>query len=351
MRYVPRTGDCPRFLHLCIAIITTFILAGCISHSLGRPMYSISFESKNETRIFVNSVFFDGKEYGIPVGILAPHAGSSASMFPINFPEQVRIEYELEDKDLSYTIDVSELRNFYLQNKYKEMDFYFVYTRSGEFVSKLYIESDGDHRKIEGYMYPDENQTEYKEYKQVVAAVVDGNIEELKRLAIMDAPFYWENEPVTLSTIERASQYGNVKAFEIIEQSNADFPSFCYSNSIKLAAQNNHIPVLEKLLNEAYTQNITTHDLQRILSSTVSLNTKSSPEALGLLLNYFKLLPDFRLSDYGHNLLSVATMSGKEDMVKYLLSIGADKELAIGNGKKAIDYARDESIRNLLNNE
>ncbi len=54
------------------------------------------------------------------------------------------------------------------------------------------------------------------------------------------------------------------------------------------------------------------------------------------------------IRDYGHTLLIVATQSDNPQMVKYLLNNGANKELKLENGNKAIDFATSESTRKLL---
>ena len=67
-----------------------------------------------------------------------------------------------------------------------------------------------------------------------------------------------------------------------------------------------------------------------------------------MLLEYFDLPIDFKVRDYGHTLLIVASQSGKEEIVRFLVKQGADADLDLDNGSKAIDVDREEGIKKIL---
>ena len=343
-----RSGWACRIMYKQILLIAFFLCAGCGVKNINNPINSTSFYNGNEQVIYVRDVFCDGKNFMMPVGYLVPNGKSTASMFPNPFPRSIQINYKIDNESHTQSIDLSEQIAFFKKNRSKEVTLYIIYTAEGNFISKIHIDTGGDSLRLEGYMHPDENDLSYQSYKNVLKATLSNDVKSLKELKSSGAPFIWKNEPVSNSTIEWACLRGNSEIVDIIEQTGTIFPSYTYANCIKLAAQDDNAEILRKLLVPKYTSGITNRSLQSILYATVSLNTKSSPGTLDILLKHFELSPNYRVRDYGHTLLIVAAQSGKKDMVEYLLNIGADKELSIQSGEKAIDLALDPEINELL---
>lgn len=323
------------------------LLCSCLS-SNRNAIERVSFHSFSSKEIFVSDVYFDGEKVRVPVGHLAPNSSSTTHSFFSNFPQTVRVNYQVDEVEFVDDIDFRDFNELVAKTKSNKMTLYMIYTEGGDFIPKLHLDVKGDYRGVQGELHPDQELEEYKSYKRLLRAVSSDDYELLKAEVDSGAPVYWLNEPVSNSPIEWAALNGNLDSLNLILSEGTQYPSFIIANCLKLAAQNGYTDILRVLLERQYTEGINNQNLQTILYSTVSLNTNSNSKAIMMLLQYFDLPIDFKIRDSGHTLLIVASQSDKTEIVRFLVEQGADTDLMTNYGSTAIDFTHKEDIRKIL---
>lgn len=327
------------------------ILSSCfLSCSFEEKWYSTVFCNLNENEIYVHEVYADNELFKIPVGILIPYATSTADIYPKKIPNKFTIKFSVNGILHTKTIGTDIIQPFLpMSKKHRQTDLIFIYTVDGNFILKLFFQ---DESRIAsklnmGELYPDQGIEKYLEYNKVIESIILGDIDVFLHLMKNRAPLYWPEDSTKSSPIERAVLENNTEILKLIIDSGCHYPSYIIARAFSCAAQQNNYMALTHLLSLKNQIKDNQEQLQDILYSTVASN-KASTEVLSLLLDEFNLSINYRVRDYGHTLLIVATQNDNVHFVKYLLGHGANKEIKIENGNKAIDFARNEEILSML---
>ena len=260
-----------------------------------------------------------------------PLRASRSVSFPKKFPDKATIKYEIRTETYTKTVDLKELKEVFKQyENTHDISLYFMILSKDKVAAKLYVEpGDSRHPIRDGVLYPDFKEIEYIKYKKLLTAAYDGDLEEMKRLLETNAPLHWD-DPQWLTPFEWTARWGRYECFDYLyTQCRALITEDEIYFSVRMAAQENYIPILKTLLSDIDIEKVPPYILQGWLKVACEFN--HSPEACQYFVETIGIDVDFETSDVGHTLLFTAVLSGRKDTVEYLLNIGANPEVKLDN--------------------
>jgi hypothetical protein len=309
---------------------------------------SYSFVNKSIHAVTVTRLLSDEKvlDHGTS---LYPYQSASImnlDMFPYTLPKSFTVEYE--DSDGKWHTDKLDT-SWITQKKSKSGEIYFVYTSEQNFCLKIYLETGGDKMRLDGLLLPDEDSSDYKKYKELACASIDGNTQRVRELLTNGAAYYWPNLPSGLTPLGWAVRWNHVETFEVLFQKMPkDFYPYEFYWCIKMAAQNGELEILKRLLESDLANNVPSFPLQEIFYDSCYHSNPNSTDVLKLLLDHYKVGIDFKTRDYGHTLLFIAIDSRDLKLIKWLLDQGANPNAKLEDGTTPLQRTRTEEIRKLL---
>jgi Ankyrin repeats (3 copies) len=313
------------------------------------------FCNKSTNEIVVESLLADGKELR-SCGVLVPNGHASIydeDMFPYTLPQVFQIEYQDSD-GITHT---NKLETSWIKvKKAKDGTIYFVFTPERKFVLKIYLPKGDENTdmRLDGLLLPDEDNPAFKTYKKLVRAAIDGNAQKIRELLKNGAPYIWPNEPVSGTPLEWSVRWNWQDAFAVlINQLPKNYYPYDYYWSIQVAAQDGYTNILKRLLQSDLAKEVPKSSLQEIFYDACS-HAKVDPakaneiEVLKILMEHFKVGIDYKTRDFGHTLLFVAVQSDDAELVKWLLTQGANPNAKLHDGDTPLKCARSEAVKNLL---
>ena len=208
--------------------------------------------------------------------------------------------------------------------------------------------------RFNGKLLPDEGNPDFKSYKELIRASIDGNAQQIRELLTNGTSYAWPNEPESLTPLGWTIRWNRQEAFDVlISRLPKDFYPYEYYWCIRMAAQDGQTNILARLLQSNLAKEIPKSQLQDIFYNACSHakadNTKTNDiEVLKILLKQFNVGIDYETSDYGHTLLFTAVQSDDVELVKWLLTQGANPNVKLQNGDMPLKWARSETIKQLL---
>lgn len=307
-----------------------------------------SFGNYSTNELFVTSVRCDGKEFDIPVGVLIPGGSKDSSdMFPRKMPVTFTVLFRKDSQSLTQDVSGKEVSQLLKQAAASDVTVHFLYSERGKFIPKVEVRNRSSTRPNEAKLWPDESDPLFQKHKALVRAAYDGKVDEVRKALDDGAPFSWPDNPIGISPLEWTARWNHERAFdELMRALPLDYSVYRYANCIKLASKNGHAAILTKLLAKPLADAVPPPVLQEIFYS--ACYSAKTPGALEILLTHYPVGIDFRVRDYGHTLLFTAVQGRNHAIVEWLVNHGANKSLALQNGSKPIDWARDDQMRQLL---
>lgn len=340
------------FLRLAITVLTVVCVSGCATNPFAKfDSGSVSFSNHSKAEIWVDRILCDGKVFPAPCGFLSSGgAKASVCMFPYPFPQVFTLEYFMgKDKTRrSYDIPAkTALAAISKARPAKEITLHFIYTEQRTFILKIQFDRGGNNLRFDGELWPDDKDTRFVLYKDLIRSAYDGKAQDVKRLLDKGAPFVWENEPISLTPLEWSVRWDHTEAFkQLISVMPADFSVHSYASCIKLAMYNDNAEILTALLANHLAGDIASDNLQEIFYSACS--SAKNVSSLQALLKRYNVGVDYKVRDYGHTLLFVAVQSDKPEIAKWLVAQGANKQAKLKNGSLPADYARSPAMKAIL---
>lgn len=308
-----------------------------------------SFGNHSTNDLYVTRVLCDGKEFPIPVGILIP-GGSKASsdMFPRKMPVTFTVLFRKDSQSLTQDVSGKEVSQLLKHAPaVSDVTVHFLYSERGKFIPKVEARNRRSIRPDEVKLWPDESDPRFQKHKTLARAAYDGKADEVRKALDDGAPYSWPDNPIGLSALEWTVRWNHEGAFdELMKALPLDYSTYRYANCIKLASQDGRAAILTKLLTQPLANAVPPRVLQEIFYS--ACYSAKTPESLETLLKHYPVGVDFRVRDYGHTLLFTAVQGRNHAIVEWLVNHGANKSLALQNGSKPIDWARDERMRQIL---
>jgi hypothetical protein len=308
----------------------------------------ISFGNFSTNEIYVTDILIDGKDTGIPCGILVPGGAKSTSdMFPKRVPNTFTIIFKQGSLSITQNVSGKTVADLIkAAGTSDEITVHFVYSHKGIFIPKVEASEKRTPSEV-GKLFPEENDPLFQKYKTLIRAAYDGDVAGVKAAIKNGAPFTWPDDPVGLTPLEWTIRWNREPAFDALMATlPPDYSAFNYAHCLRLAIQSGNSGLLNKLLAQPLADQVPQRELQEIFY-TACYSTKS-PSSLGILLNHYPVGIDYRVRDYGHTLLFVAVQGQNDDVVEWLVNHGANKNVTLQNGSKPIEHARDERVRKLL---
>ena len=333
-----------------------FLVATCLSVFTGcsfSPPYAgdVSFSNYSGQQIWVDKVFYDGKQLPAPVGILCGGGGGKASMdmLPYPLPKKFTLYYQKDGKNIQEEIDTSSVEKYFPKGSSARRDYTlnFIYTSQGKFILKVEFRKDLGGHFSESYLYPDEENPLFLKYKELCKAAGEGDAFKVKRHLAERTPYYWNENPIGLSPLEMSVRWGKKDAFLVlIENITENYPDRPFVNCLKLAAQDNYDDILAVLLENPRSSKVTKEDIGNILYAACTHG--KSVSTMQMILDHYKLDVNFKTSDYGHTLLYTAVLDDNLDFARWLIGKGADVNAKLKTGVSPISQARSAEMKKLL---
>lgn len=268
--------------------------------------------------------------------------------FPEIMPEVFTVEFEQNGKSYTNSIKAGGAAEAIKQAApAKELTLHFIYSDKNEFILKVHFERIGDSQRHDGELWPDETTPTFAAYKELVRSAYDGNVDKVKKLMSEDTPFFWHNEPISLTPLEWTARWNHIAAFKALYPLIPDdYPEHNFAHCIKLAAQDDNSEILEMLVAHKKAKEITSDSLPLIFNYTCSFAKKLS--SLQTILKHFNIGDDFRASNSAEGLLSQAVESGDLEVARWLIKHDVSRNIQDKDGRRLIDIAKSAEMKTLL---